>query len=692
MGLVSRTFDQLIDFTRASAGTFVNSAGNIVSTPASRNLLTFTQQFDNAAWTKSNATVFPNQNPAAASLGGELVTNGDFSSGSTGWALGTDWTVSGGFASRGADATASNLTGGSGVVAGRLYQVTWTQSAQTVAVYLGTVLGPLVSNTASAGTYTRFVLATVDGGVVFRGNGAISSIDNVSVREVIGGWNLAPDGTLTADTLLANAGTASRNLNQSGGGSGSALTFSVYAKAGTSNFIQLYHGASSNTFANFNLSTGAVATVGSSATAAIVSVGNGWYRCSMTCTPGSASASRIAMITSAVAAYNESWTAAGTESVLLWGAQLELGTTATDYTRNVGGLFPPRFDYDPVTRAPRGLLIEEQRTNLLLRSEEFDNASWTKNFGGVAAAPVVTANAAVSPDGTMDADRVQFSLGGGTTATDISDLRQVATTTAASHTFSLWVRSFDGTSSYTMLVRDANGITNQITVTGTWARYTVAATYSAGSSTVGIGIRGGQTPANSNTADILIWGAQLEAGAFATSYIPTTSAQVTRSADIATITGANFSQFYNQSEGTFVVSLTPRGVPLGGNNVRFLEVNDGTGNNRNPLLFASSTGTAFAQYRVAGVDQASTPSSVGYYASGVPIQIGAAYAVNNFATSFSGGTVQTDTSGSVVTTATQMTIGSATSGAGAEVFNGHIRSIRYYPSRLSNATLQSLTA
>ena len=190
---------------------------------------------------------------------------------------------------------------------------------------------------------------------------------------------------------------------------------------------------------------------------------------------------------------------------------------------------------------------------------------------------------------------------------------------------------------------------------------------------------------------VLCWGAQAEAGSFATSYIPTVASQVTRNADVATINGSLFSQWYNQTAGTFVISLTPVGAPVGGANTRFFEVNDGTATNRNPLMYASSAGVTYTQYRVAGTDQANLGSSTSYYVVNSTITIGAAYATNDFATSFTGGAVQTDTSGSVVTNASELDIGYARSGAGTEVFCGHIRSISFIPARLSNTQLQAAT-
>lgn len=156
------------------------------------------------------------------------------------------------------------------------------------------------------------------------------------------------------------------------------------------------------------------------------------------------------------------------------------------------------------------------RRNLFLRSEEIDNSAWgSLNTGGVGLAPVMTANAALSPAGDMTADRAQFSLNGGTATGDISRRVQLVVPTAGIHTYSFWMRSFDGTSTYRMIFSDANGIQG-FNVTGSWQRFTYTATYGTASTAMGFGLRGGQVPANNNTADVLIWGAQLERGSVAT--------------------------------------------------------------------------------------------------------------------------------------------------------------------------------
>ena len=308
----------------------------------------------------------------------------------------------------------------------------------------------------------------------------------------------APNGTLTADTILSTGadGRALQgiNINQN-----TDYTFSIWLKS----------------------------TSTSNVNAAIRSVGNPtpiivtteWQRFEIT-QNYPVSASRFPGV---------SGLALG-ESVYIWGAQVVEGSTAKDYLPTTDRLDIARIDYSSGEAA---LLVEPQRTNLATYSEQFDNVSWTKNIGGVGGVPVVTSNAGISPSGITNADRIQFTLNGGTTTADISDIRKLITTTAGTYTFSFWVKSFDGVSSYQMLVRDPNGITNQMVVTGEWQRYTItAATYPTGNASMGFGIRGGQTPINSGTADILVWGAQLEAGAYPTSYIPTTSAAVTRNVDL----------------------------------------------------------------------------------------------------------------------------------------------------------------
>jgi len=201
-----------------------------------------------------------------------------------------------------------------------------------------------------------------------------------------------------------------------------------------------------------------------------------------------------------------------------------------------------------------GLLIEGSSTNLLLQSEAFDSANWTK-FGGV-----VTANAIASPDGNTTAD-----LFAEDTTTGLHDMYQVVTglTGGATYTLSLYVKPagrgwielqmqdnlawhngqyYDLTNG--VLGAQPAGVTATITpLANGWYRLTYTVTLSAGatSATIYIVLANGDgidSYTGDGTSGVYLWGAQLEQLPFASSYIPTTTAQVTRSADYLSISTA----------------------------------------------------------------------------------------------------------------------------------------------------------
>lgn len=211
----------------------------------------------------------------------------------------------------------------------------------------------------------------------------------------------------------------------------------------------------------------------------------------------------------------------------------------------------PRIDFDPVTLECKGLLIEEQRTNLLKYSEQFDNAVWTKN-----GATIVT-NAAIAPDGTMSADKLvdtpstfAHRVGSSPTISDNTiycasvfvkkaelENAAVCIVTKAAGVRAIGINLSTGA---TFVPSDISGIPTYYGVTdvgGGWYRVYVAHDVNTGSTIENIRIFTLNSTLSINyTGDgvsgIYIWGAQLEQGSFPTSYIPTTSAQVTRAADI----------------------------------------------------------------------------------------------------------------------------------------------------------------
>jgi hypothetical protein len=356
-----------------------------------------------------------------------------------------------------------------------------------------------------------------------------------------------------------------------------------------------------------------------------------------------------------------------------------------------------RFDHNPTTGESLGLLVEEARTNLLLRSEEFDNASWNSAAG----ARTVTANNQIAPDGTTTADTI--------TADGISAahlVSQSATLSAVPYAYSVFAKA--GTNNFLQLrgfspfggmfanFNLATGVVGTVGVTlgatptsliqaypNGWYRCTMVFTPTATTSSVAAYIvdsasaAGGAT--NSLSTSIYLWGAQLEAGSFPTSYIPTTSATVTRAADVASITGSNFSSWYNQTEGTvFVNAINPAA------STTLCTASDGTANNR--IQADSGTNTRIARVVTGGTTQANNTIA---YTFGAQQQFALSYVLNsiNFANA---GTLGTEDTSATIPTVDQLRIGANPTGANA--LNNTIKRLTYWPVRLANPTLQSITA
>ena len=162
---------------------------------------------------------------------------------------------------------------------------------------------------------------------------------------------LAPDGTLTGDKLVENTSNAGHDVRQSGTISGTN-TFSVYLKAAERTWALIQVGGTIAGFAYVNLTTGAIGTVTTGCTATAISVGNGWWRCSVT----GVSASTSATVAGVYLALNDSsfqYTGDGTSGIYLWGAQLEIGSVATTYQQIV----TPEISY--LTYQPQPVLYQD---------------------------------------------------------------------------------------------------------------------------------------------------------------------------------------------------------------------------------------------------------------------------------------------------------------------------------------------
>jgi hypothetical protein len=370
-----------------------------------------------------------------------------------------------------------------------------------------------------------------------------------------------------------------------------------------------------------------------------------------------------------------------------------------------------RFDHrlESGTWVNKGLLIEEQRTNLVQRSEEFNDAYWSKTRSSI------TSNAITSPDGTLTADKLvedssasnthevsstllTFTSGVSYAATvffkkaertwALLAIGSLVRTAGTENRFRQYVNlttGATGTSESTMIVQD---------VGNDWFRCTLlvpGSEHSGGNGNLLIVLATGDQQAiytGNGSSGIYVWGAQLEVGAFPTSYIKTTSASVTRNADVASMTSTNFSDWYNATEGTvFTQSTIYYNIPSGVF-PRIVEFGDGTFNERIIRNYSSS----LPGFRYVIVDNSNTVAAIDFTTgqpNGITSNYATAYKVNDFAGSVNGGAVGIATSGTLPTL-NKVNLGTD-SVSDATSINGHIAKFYYWDSRLSNGTLQFLS-
>jgi len=205
------------------------------------------------------------------------------------------------------------------------------------------------------------------------------------------------------------------------------------------------------------------------------------------------------------------------------------GTTDTVTGWLLPGIAGARLSADSMT-GPRLVRVQDGSYawaphNLLQQSGSMSVSPWDAVITGTGVTPTVTANHGTAPNGTVTATRVQFSLGGGTSTADISRWRQsVTAVVGATYTYTVWIRATDGASTYNMHAVGVDGLSTPIAVTGSWQQITIAVVATGASPGIAVGLRGGQSPTNANTADVLLWGAQLNNGPTATAYVPTAAA------------------------------------------------------------------------------------------------------------------------------------------------------------------------
>lgn len=511
--------------------------------------------------------------------------------------------------------------------------------------------------------------------------------------------SVAPNGTLTAEKLIESSANEEHGIFQSQTTSGTCA-FSAYFKADGRRYAVLRKDSTGSGFAVFDLQDGLVTQV-SNTTATIENAGNGWWRCKMITTAISTCVIKLSNIATGVTG-NSSYLGNGVSGIFVWGIQLERSTVARQYIpTTTGPVYGPRFDYDPITLACKGLLIEESRTNLLSYSSQFENTSgWNQTRA------FATADSTSSPSGQNDADLLTartVSYGGILRrATNISY--------AVNTTYAMSVYAKAGTATYigfrmsdesqtamglypTFNLSGSGSFSGGTPIGGTivsgsctsvgngWYRcvlvYTTAASSTGGTTDIAIVQSNGNTnytPAGTET--VYLWGAQLEAGTFATSYIPTTTTSLTRSADVCSI--SSISSFY-AGLGTLYVKSQLNGASILNGICGF--------NTSNTLQIAINRLVNNTRAITFGATPTITINS-GTLVSTLLVKSAFAFAANDAAFANNGTLSGTSTS-VALPSVSAFQIGS---NGGQVIQSGWISEIKYFGKRLSNTKLQSITA
>jgi hypothetical protein len=373
-----------------------------------------------------------------------------------------------------------------------------------------------------------------------------------------------------------------------------------------------------------------------------------------------------------------------------------------------------RFDYDPVTLAAKGLLIEPQTTNLVLQSNPV-TANWTASTS-----TTLTGSAGYGLDNTLSASQITCTTSGVTTGINIKASAAITTVSTTTYTFSaylaygasryVYVELFASARQFTAVVVDlqtgtitqtqTTGLTfntvtsgvdaaNNATVTtslGTgYGYYRVWITFKGPASvTPSIGFvaaatgntfvatTGLPTYTSTGTESVNVYGVQLEASAYPTSLIPTTTTSASRGA--VSVTNSGFS-WYNASAGTAICVfdsdlLTPTGTVFALNTATTTGIAT-TAASTSVLCYFDSYGAL-----------------LGSISRNTQNKIAMAYDGSNNAMCLNGGTIATPSTQATIVTPTKLVFGTDQS---TVAFAGHIKSFTYYASRLTNAQLQTLT-
>jgi len=494
---------------------------------------------------------------------------------------------------------------------------------------------------------------------------------NIALQSVVSNTEVAPSGTLTAEKIIPNTTNTNHYVQQIlTVVSGQTYTFSFFAKKAEYNFTSTFISAL-NIGVAWDLQNG-IASSGAS----IEDYGNGWYRCIVSGVAVSTSASiRIYVQNSSSGVFAGD----GTSGIFIWGAQLEQGVSATEYiptTSSIRTRFAgitqdgasasniPRLDY--TNGSCPSILVEPQRTNLLRFSNIFVDNGW------IVSESTITNNYSLSPDGTNNANR--WLSNSGSTASILTF--GPTTSDNTTYTISCWVKSNGNNKDKFRFIISSAFVSSDFTATSEWQRFTYTATRLTTGTRFGL-----LRPSDNSEVDLQIYGAQLEVGSNATSYIPTVGSAVTRNADVISKTG--ISSLIGQTEGTLFFEFT--------------------GEPQSNVYYSLSTGvlsnTILVGLNPAGLINArifapfpTNPVNVGNFAYIAGQRYKVAFAYNSTQCAIAvNGVLQTTSGFTGFAAGTLSRLGIDNSSNGSQVLLGKHHQVAIFNTRLSNSEITTLT-
>tara|TARA_Y100001951_G_scaffold88380_1_gene79934 strand:- start:3451 stop:6261 length:2811 start_codon:yes stop_codon:yes gene_type:complete len=347
----------------------------------------------------------------------------------------------------------------------------------------------------------------------------------------------------------------------------------------------------------------------------------------------------------------------------------------------VVGTNTPRFDHDPTTRESKGLLMEPSRTNILPYSS--DESKWGTNSNGT-----LTRNAGTAPDGTETATKISTSstdMDTGPTVSNGDSTTYIAISGGTAYTFSVWAKASTaaqvGNNFKVRMKRTSGTLFNPeatFTLTANWKQYSVTGSTHSNNVAVWCYV-GGVTG-----SEALVWGAQLEAGNHPTSLIPTSGSSKARGEDVAIIEGTEFTDFFNATEGTSVVHAHMP-VSSGASGLPAYAFKN-TSVSQHTLQFSRDNGSDPAyHYYHDGSNTAFTRAS----ATGDNMYKGAMSFKTGDLDSYVNGTLNVHTTSFTMPPFDNLRFGGV---GGANTLGGHIARFMYYPVKLTNNQLMTLTS